>query len=136
MRVLENEAWVYYVIDTDPVYDKNKVGKWMYFFQDAKFAAKICKQAIEQNIVQECKHSNAPEGVSCFYLDDDDITGHKRVIEFFIKNDLIRRTKTGKLYNISFKHDTQTLAGEYGEDYHSDIKLDEFVDLQTGKWRL
>ena len=40
----------------------------------------------------------------------------------------------GKLYNISFKHDTQTLAGEYGDDYHSDIKLEEFVNLETGEW--
>lgn len=59
---------------------------------------------------------------------------NRRVIEFFIKNDLIRKTKKGKLYNISFKHDTQTLAGEYGDDYHSDIKLEEFVNLETGKW--
>ena len=58
----------------------------------------------------------------------------REAIEFFIKNDLIRKTKKGKLYNISFKHDTQTLAGEYGDDYHSDIKLEEFVNLETGKW--
>ena len=32
------------------------------------------------------------------------------------------------------KHDTQTLAGEYGDDYHSDIKLEEFVNLETGEW--
>ena len=47
---------------------------------------------------------------------------------------MIRKTKKGKLYNISFKHDSQTLAGEYGEDYHPDIKLEEFVNLETGEW--
>ena len=134
MRVVKNPAWVYYLADTDPHFDETKVGKWMYFFGDRQFVEKICREAIEQNIVEECKHSNADDGVSCFYLNDDDLESHRRVIEFFIKNDLIRKTKKGKLYNISFKHDTQTLAGEYGDDYHSDIKLEEFVNLETGEW--
>ena len=134
MRVVKNPAWVYYLADTDPHFDETKVGKWMYFFGDRQFVEKICREAIEQNIVEECKHRNADDGVSCFYLNDDDLEGHRRVIEFFIKNDLIRKTKKGKLYNISFKHDTQTLAGEYGDDYHSDIKLEEFVNLETGEW--
>lgn len=134
MRVTKNPVWVYYLADTDPHFDETKVGKWMYFFGDRQFVEKICREAIEQNIVEECKHSNADDGVSCFYLNDDDLEGHRRVIEFFIKNDLIRKTKKGKLYNISFKYDTQTLAGEYGEDYHSDIKLEEFVNLETGEW--
>ena len=134
MRVTKNPVWVYYLADTDPHFDETKVGKWMYFFGDRQFVEKICREAIEQNIVEECKHSNADDGVSCFYLNDDDLEGHRRVIEFFIKNDLIRKTKKGKLYNISFKHDTQTLAGEYGDDYHSDIKLEEFVNLETGEW--
>ena len=134
MRVIKNTVWVYYLADTDPHFDETKVGKWMYFFGDRQFVEKICREAIEQNIVEECKHSNADDGVSCFYLNDDDLEGHRRVIEFFIKNDLIRKTKKGKLYNISFKHDTQTLAGEYGDDYHSDIKLEEFVNLETGEW--
>lgn len=133
MRVIKNPAWVYYLADTDPHFDEIKVGKWMYFFGDRQSVEKICREAIEQNIVEECKHSNADNGVYCFYLDDDDIDGPKRVIDFFIKNDLIRRTKKGKL-NISFKHDTQTLAGEYGDDYYSDIKLEEFVNLETGEW--
>ena len=36
-------------------------------------------------------------------------------IQFFLDNDLIRKKKDGGLYNISFKFDTQTRAGEYGE---------------------
>lgn len=134
MRVIKNPAWVFYLSDTDPQFDESKVGKWMYFFGDRPFVEGICKIAIEEGIVEECKHSNADEGVSCFYLNDDDIEGHRRVIEFFIKNGLIRKTKKGTLYNISFKHDTQTLAGEYGDDYQSDIKLEEFMNLETGEW--
>ncbi len=126
-------AWVYYFTDRDPHFDKDKVGKWMYFFSDRSFVENICKAAIEERIVEECKHRNNNEGVSCFYLNDDDIEGHRRVIGFFIRNGLIPKTKNGKLYNISFKHDTQTLAGEYGKNYYSDIKLEKFVNLETGE---
>lgn len=64
----------------------------------------------------------------------DDIEGHKRVIKYFLENDLIRKTKAGKLYNISFKLDDQTRVGEYGAGFHSEIKLVQFVDLNTGEF--
>ena len=134
MRILKVPEWVYYLTDTDPQFEDSKVGKWMYFFSGRSFAAKICEKAISEGVVTECKHSDAEEGVSCFYLNDDDLEGHKRVNQFFLDNGLIRKTKKGKLYNISFKHDLQTTAGEYGEAYHSDIKLEKFVDLGTGEW--
>ena len=136
MRITKTPAWVFYLADTDPHFDEEKVGKWMYFFEERQFVEQICQSAIEQNIVEECKHSNADTGVSCFYLNDDDLAGHWRVIEFFLSHNLIRRTKKGRLYNISFKHDTQTLAGEYGSGYQSDVKLEKFIDLATGKWLL
>ena len=59
---------------------------------------------------------------------------HKKVIQFFLDNDMIQKTKTGKLYNISFKLDDQTRAGEYGEMFQSEIKLEQFLDLYTGEW--
>lgn len=76
----------------------------------------------------------APTGVICFYLNGDDIENHKRVIQFMMDNDLIRKTKTGRYYNNSFKFDDQTRAGEYGADFEGKIKLDEFIDLKTGRW--
>ena len=50
-----------------------------------------------------------------------------------IQNDLIRKTKSGRYYNNSFKFDDQTRAGEYGADFEGKIKLNEFIDLETGK---
>ena len=44
------------------------------------------------------------------------------------------KTKTGRLYNISFKFDDQTRAGEYGADFKGAIKLAQFIDLNTGEW--
>lgn len=135
MRIIENTTWVYYLADADPHFDTDKVGKWMYFFGDEGSASEICKSAIERNIVEECKHKKCNDGVACFYLNDDDVEGHRRVIRFFLENGLIQKTKNGRLYNISFKHDAQTCAGEYGNQYKPDLKLDQFVDLSTGQFK-
>jgi len=135
MTITETLLWIYYCSDNGLNLDDSKCGKWMYYFKDLWFAERICIDAIEQNVVTECKHSNKDnDGVVCFYINGDDMAAHKRVIEFFLKNDLIRRTKAGKLYNISFKYDAQTRSGEYGSDYCPDIKLEKFINLETGEW--
>lgn len=125
---------IFYFSGKEKSLDKHKCGKWMYFFNNKEFAAHICKDAIAKGICTESKHSDADEGVCCFYLNCDDIEGHKRVIKYFIENDLIRKTKTGKLYNISFKLDDQTRSGEYGADFYSEIKLEQFVNLNIGEF--
>lgn len=134
MKVLEIFNWIYYNSDEYKGFDANKCGKWMYFFDDKEFIADICKNAIEKNIVESVKHNNDNSGVSCFYLNYDDIETHKKVISYFLENNLIRKTKTGRLYNISFKLDNQTRNGEYGTDFKSSIKLENFIDLNTGQW--
>ena len=134
MKIINFGGWVFYVSEEAKNLDKHKCGKWMYFFDDEEFVAKICKDAVELGIVVESKHSDNAAGVSCFYLECDDLEGHKKVIQYFLDNNLIKKTKTGKLYNISFKLDDQTRAGEYGDDFQSDIKLEKFLDLYTGTW--
>lgn len=52
----------------------------------------------------------------------------------FLDNDMIQKTKSGRLYGISFKLDDQTRVGGYGESYSGNIKLEQFMDLQTGEW--
>ena len=69
------------------------------------------------------------------YIECDDLPAHKRVLQFMLENNLIQKTKAGKLFNISFKLDDQTRAGEYGADFKSEIKLADFVDLYTGEWK-
>ena len=136
MQIIRQFGWVYYVGETADQLDEHKCGKWMYFFGDVEFAEKICKAAVENGVVAESKHSDAPEGVCCFYSNGDDVEAHKRTIQFFLENNLIRKTKSGKLYKISFKFDDQTRAGEYGELFQSEIKLDRFLDLTTGEWKV
>lgn len=133
MIVIKKQNWVYYLNrDETNKFDSKKVGKWMYFFNDVAFAEKMCSMAVNNNIVAEAKHSNSTEGVCCFYLHYDDINVHKKVISFFLDNGLIKRTKTGRLYDMSFKLDEQTRAGQYGSEFKSNIKLSNFVNLESG----
>lgn len=109
------------------------------FFDNKTFVANICAKAVESSVVAESKHTDAKKGVSCFCLNGDDSDGHKKAIrfflDFFLDNNLIKRTKSGKLYNISFKFYNQTIAGEYGKDFIAEIRLDQFLDLTTVEWK-
>ena len=136
MEVLDMDGWRFFVGD-DSGFVEEKVGKWMYFFEDQNgriFTEERCREAVEKEIVWEAKCSDSNEGVACFYLNIDDIERHKSIIQFFLDYDMIRRTKTGKLYNISFKLNDQTRAGLYGEDFKAELKLESLMDLNTGKW--
>lgn len=132
-------GWYWFLSGEEWMLDRDKCGKWMVFFNDQSFAIGICEKAILEGVCYECKCSNMGErlcetGVICFYLNGDDVENHYRVIKFMIENGLIQKTKSGKLYNISFKFDSQTRAGQYGADFEGKIKLDSFVNLQTGEW--
>jgi len=136
MEVLEVGGWKFFVGD-DRGFVEEKVGKWMYFFKDQEgqmFAEDRCREAVEKGIVCEAKCSDSDEGVACFYLNIDDIGRHKRIIQYFLDHDMIRRKKAGKLYNISFKLDDQTRAGAYGDDFKAELKLESLMDLKTGEW--
>ena len=132
-------GWFWFLSGHEELLKTDKCGKWMYFFSDQAFGLNICQKAIDEGICYECKCTDMeltaePTGVICFYLNSDDIENHKRVIQFMIANDLIRKTKTGRYYNNSFKYDDQTRAGEYGADFERKIKLEQFIDLNTGEW--
>lgn len=132
-------GWFYYYSSEQNKYDTEKCGKWMCFFTDQEFANDICKKAMNEKICCECKCTDMettkkPTGVICFYLNGDDLENHKKVISFMLDNSLVRKTKTGKLYNMSFKFDRQTRAKEYGESFKGEIKLENFLNLETGDW--
>lgn len=137
--MIREGGWFWFLSGYEDVLDEDKCGKWMYFFDDQEFAKKICQKAIDEGACVECKCSDMelrsePNGLICFYLNGDDTESHKRIIQFMIDNNLIRKTKTGKYYNMSFKFDSQTFAGEYGSDFEGKIKLEQFIDLKTGAW--
>lgn len=132
-------GWYWFQSENHYRFDANKCGKWMHFFSDQEAAIRICQEAIAEKVCDECKCSDlqttgASSGVICFYTNGDDIETHKRILAFMLKNNLIRKTKTGKLYNISFKYDTQTENNEYNKDFSAKIKLSDFVNLETGEF--
>ncbi len=139
--MLKMNGWCWYFSGEEDKLNSEKCGKWMFFFQEQRMAMDICEKAMKEHVCYECKCTDMDvqqvnTGVLCFYLNGDDVENHKRVIRFMIDNNLIRKTKTGKYYNISFKFDKQTCAGEYGADFEGKIKLENFIDLNTGEWVL
>lgn len=76
------------------------------------------------------------KSVACvFYVNGDDRAAHKRVIRYFLEHNLIQKTKSGRLCNISFKYDYQTREEKYGDAFRPEITLADFLDLETGAWK-
>lgn len=118
-------SWIWFINkerihDIDPV----QCGKWMFFFSPFKTALMddIVGTAVFDGVVVEAKYSNpetliaagSKQGVCCFYLNGNDRESHKRVLSYMLENGLIRKTKTGKLYNISFKFDSEGSVEKVG----------------------
>ncbi|WP_299996871.1 hypothetical protein [uncultured Cedecea sp.] len=147
MKVVKNTYWNIYKSDNDNNLLPDTSGKWLcsfvhfggdYCFNDIE---KICAESVEKNIIPICKHTSdlALElsdrgGMICFYLNIDDTDGHKKIIKYILDKKLIKRTKSGKLTNISFKLDKQTIDGKYGENFKATLKLSDFIDLITGEF--
>lgn len=155
MIIKENEFWKYfYQNENADRVDIPNCGKWMYFFKlkDWELVDNIILKAMELGICKVIKRSvnlnkiktikqeiwKNQEGVVCFYLSIDDIASHKNVIQFFLDNDLIKTTKTGKLYNISFKLDEQTYSLEYSSNgkFKAKLTLSDILDLETREWKV
>lgn len=57
------------------------------------------------------------------------------MLSYMLENGLVRKTKSGELYNISFEYDSETYSGKYkGNGFSGKIKLADFVDLETGEF--
>ena len=136
MKKIEIGGWIYYASENKKEVSANDSGKWMYFFENRAFVESVCIKAIKENAITVVKHTDGNDGVACFYLDRNDISGHKKIIKFFIDNNLICRTKSGRLYNIPFKLDSQTKNGDYGNNFVPKITLSDFIDLYTGEWKV
>lgn len=112
-------------------------GKWMYYTKPGDFesAFKLCENAVKLGVCTEAKCSEFTN-VCCFYCEATDYSQHKSIISYFIENNMIRKTKDGRYYNISYKLDEQTYANEYGDKYVPCLKLGDIIDLYTGEFLL
>ena len=135
MNVTMTEDWIFFTNENSKYLDTLKMGKWMVHFSETsrEYIEEMCKMAVKENVVSEAKVAINGD-VACFYLNIDEIDYHRKCIYFMLENNLIRKTKAGKYYNISFKKDIQTYKGEYGLMFVPQIKLSDFIDLDTGTW--
>jgi len=129
VAIIENPAWIIYYNSEKKNYE-DIVGKFLTFNKKPipERTIGLIKKAIEDGICDEIKHSNTESGyvnphsndqneyVICWYSSDDKEKLH-RLTRFLVDNDLVMKTKVGKLYNISFKYDDQTKNNCYGENF-------------------
>lgn len=135
MGIRTTEDWIFFTNENYKYLDTFKMGKWMVYFSKSsrEYITEMCEKAVNENVVPEAKVAIKGD-VACFYLNIDEIEYHRKCINFMIENNLIRKTKTGRYYNISFKKDMQTFRGEYGSKFISQLKLEDFINLGTGEW--
>ncbi|MUV38772.1 hypothetical protein JNUCC1_02643 [Lentibacillus sp. JNUCC-1] len=145
-------GWCYYGVNTaqNPAFkDTDHVGKFMTFGKGdiSNDTQEIILKAIKQGVTPLIKHTDPEtqevnsyakdaskdDWVIIWYSTDED-KHLKGLAKFLIDHGLVRKTKTGRYYNISFKYDTQTQKGEYGEQFKPPIALKDLMDLNTGEF--
>ena len=151
MIIREEFAYVYYMKDKKSLFEMDRVGKWTCFFEYEEYnmVELLVKMAVEQGVANYARHSSIcalylkrihkeiksdKRGALCFYLDYSDIAGHKRVIEFLIKQGFIK--KVGGVYeNIMFSpDDSEYFDSETQKEIDCKL-LCEMIDLRTGEWK-
>lgn len=126
VKVLVSDEWVRYYGDTESELNLDMVGKWICAYTKKDFAEHISRKAIVEGVVSACQHSNADEGIICFYVNGEDLEEHRRLISWMLSHDLLHRDENGVLDNIEFTYDMQTTTKE------TDFTLESFVDLVSG----
>lgn len=137
--IADGFGWLYFLNDEDSEYAQkhgDDIGKWMWFFNDLSQASYNCSLAVATNVVTQakCTYPLIRDGVCCLYCGFLDFDRHIKILQFMMDNNLIRKTKTGKLYNISFKLDSDTRKKRYGKAFNPLLKLKYFINLDTGKF--
>ena len=125
-------------------FDQRKSGKWMSRFSEDRFewAKEITENAVLRGICKEAKcslpqriHEYGGIGTIILYGEIDDFDFHKSCTQYMIENNMIQKTKKGRLYNIGFKLDEQTREGQYGKEFLAELKLEDIRSLDTGEWK-
>lgn len=132
----EGFGWLYFINENDNEYMQkygDSVGKWMWFFNNLEQASYHCSLAVANDVVTQskCTYPTIANGVCCLYCGLFDFDRHIKILQFLLNNNLIRKTKNGRLYNISFKSDFETRKKRYGKAFIPSLKLSYFIDLDT-----
>lgn len=134
------KGWIRYYAEERRKARLKTPGKWMLFVRDQDTANEICKAAIAEGVCKSAKCRDfsflkeGEEGLVCLYINGDEPTEHRKVIEFMLHHNFVPRTRSGMLYNLAFKFDHQTHALEYGSSFKAKFTLSSFIDLVTGEF--
>ncbi len=136
-------GWLWYGANTFT--ESDKVGKFMTFGKGdiSDELQGLILKAIKQGVTPLVKHTN-PDTITfnprvnddswvIVWYSSDDENCLKSLAKFLVDEGLVPKTKTGKLYNIAFKYDDQTLNDEYAEKFKSKISLQDLMNLNTGE---
>lgn len=128
MKITQSDKWVYYTSESYHGFDRH-FGKWMFYFDNTVFAEQVCRIAVADGITVRAKHANLESGIGGFYANADDYQAHMRILRFMLANDLVRKTTSGKYFDISFKYEDVDGCDAEGR---IKIKLSDFFDLSDG----
>ncbi|PAE70579.1 hypothetical protein [Bacillus licheniformis] len=144
-----NLGWCYYGINTtqNPAFkETDRIGKFTTHRKGdlSNEVQELILKAIKQGVTPLVKHTNidtldlnprSKDGswVIIWYSTDEE-KALKRLAKFLIDHGFVKKTKSGRYYNISFKYDEQTRNGEYGEQFKPSISLKDLMDLNTGEF--
>lgn len=141
LDVYPKTAWfVYRIQDQEtPTIDPEQSGKWLIAGMDMAEAGALCILAEKVGAARAAKHTINPADphgkvICCFYINGDSVKEHRRILDFLKRVNALPKKKDGAYCNISFKFDSQTLAGEYGKDFVARYHLSDFMNLETGEF--
>ncbi|WP_437830573.1 hypothetical protein ACQRXC_03850 [Niallia taxi] len=138
-------GWCWYGASTFE--NPDNVGKFMTPVQGdiSNEVQELIIKAIKQGVTPLVKHTDpdpdilasnpfAKDGsLMIIWYSTDDKESLKALAKFLVTHGLVRKTKAGRYYNISFKYDKQTRNGEYGDEFKASISLQDLMDLNTGE---
>ncbi|CAM5579311.1 hypothetical protein SAFG77S_09066 [Streptomyces afghaniensis] len=146
-----NPGWCYYGTNTvqNPAFkETDNVGKFMTRVQGdiSDELQELIVKAIKEGVTPLVKHTDPNPEILAFnpfskdgslmiiWYSTDEKESLKGLAKFLVDHGIVRKTKAGRYYNISFKYDKQTRNGEYGEDFKPTITLKDLMDLDTGEF--
>lgn len=100
-----------------------------------------CRAAVEQGVVTKCDHTNltglfkkaSTRGQVRFWVSNTD-DAHKKLIGFLLQNGLLPKSnfRPGEYMDIRFMPESRSKRGKRRTDT---LRLSNFINLRTGKWR-
>ncbi|MGD7047037.1 hypothetical protein FZC83_02175 [Rossellomorea marisflavi] len=130
--------------EKQPFSEQDKVGKFTTFTnQITEDIQKKIVKAVNEGAAKLVKHSDpaidksmyqgARDGEAIIWYSNDEKENLTKLGKFLVDNGLVPKTKAGRLYNLSFKYDSQTRNNEYGDNFKAEIKLADLINLNTGE---